>query len=122
MVVQLVLSVEVWIWNAVAYAVSQSRPTWQMLWEEPRSTSSHCGSENALDQRVPVLPSVAAAAGVPAFSVDDAVVVLFSATLVVPQVPVPPPLALIVQVNVDEPVTPVPSRAETVTLLVPAAV
>ena len=39
----------------------------------PRSTCNHCGSENALDQRVPVLPSTAADAGVPAFSVDDAV-------------------------------------------------
>ena len=47
-----------------------------MLWEEPRSTSSHWGSEKAEDQRVPVLPSVASAAGVPAFSVEDAVVVL----------------------------------------------
>jgi len=44
-----------------------------MLWEEPRSTSSHCGSENALDQRVPVLPSTALEAGKLAFSVDDAV-------------------------------------------------
>src|ERR1700733_3525758 len=57
-----------------------------MLCEEPRSTSSHCGSENALDQRVPVLPSVASAAGGPAFSVDEAVGVLFSPALVVPQV------------------------------------
>ncbi len=39
----------------------------------PRSTWSHCGSLNALDQRVPVLPSTAAEAGVPAFSVEDAV-------------------------------------------------
>src|SRR6185312_14584036 len=52
---------------------SQLRVTWQMDWEEPRSTSSHCGSEKALDQRVPVLPSTAAEAGVPAFSADDAV-------------------------------------------------
>src|SRR6202035_4649321 len=57
-----------------------------MLCEEPRSTSSHWGSENALDQRVPVLPSVASAAGVPAFSCEDAVVGWFSAALVVPQV------------------------------------
>src|ERR1700684_799849 len=92
-----------------------------MLFDEPRSTSSHCGSENADDHLVPVLPSVASAAGVPAFSVDDAVVGWFSATLVVPQVP-PPPLALTVQVKVDEPDAPVPSRAVTVTLLVPAAV
>src|SRR4051812_22990852 len=40
----------------------------------PRSTCSHCGSVNALDQRVAVrLPSTAADAGVPAFSVDEAV-------------------------------------------------
>src|ERR1700759_3585944 len=62
-----------------------------MDWEEPRSTSSHCGSEKALDQRVPVFPSTAAEAGVPAFSVEDAVAVLFSARFVVPQVPPPPP-------------------------------
>jgi hypothetical protein len=35
---------------------------------------------------VVVLPSTAALAGVPAFSVEEAVAVLFSATLVVPQV------------------------------------
>src|ERR1035438_10507178 len=62
-----------------------------MAWLEPRSTSSHCGSENALDQRVPRLPSTASAAGKPAFSVEDAVAVLFSARLVVPQLPPPPP-------------------------------
>src|SRR5262245_34534886 len=39
----------------------------------PRSTWIHCGSLNALDQRVPVLPSTAAEAGKVAFSVDDAV-------------------------------------------------
>ena len=57
------LSVDTWIWNAVAYAASQSMLTPQMLCDEPRSTSSHCGSENADDHRVPVLPSTAAAAG-----------------------------------------------------------
>src|SRR5258707_586266 len=62
------------------------RPTPQMLCVDPRSTSSHCGSANADDQRVPVFPSTAFAAGVPAFSVEDAVAVLFSATLVVPHV------------------------------------
>src|SRR5882757_2064444 len=62
-----------------------------MLWDEPRSTWSHWGSENALDQRVPVFPSTAFAAGVPAFSVEDAVAVLFRARLVVPQLPPPPP-------------------------------
>src|SRR5258708_5391528 len=44
-----------------------------MVSTEPRSTWSHCGSLNALDQRVPVLPSTAEAAGVPTFSTDDAV-------------------------------------------------
>src|ERR1700751_6066293 len=39
----------------------------------PRSTCNHCGSLYALDHRVPVLPSTAALAGVPAFSVDEAV-------------------------------------------------
>ncbi len=39
----------------------------------PRSTCSHCGSEKALDQRVPVLPSTAFEAGNAAFSSDDAV-------------------------------------------------
>src|SRR5690349_14661795 len=39
----------------------------------PRSTWIHCGSANALDQRVPGLPSTAAEAGVPALSVDEAV-------------------------------------------------
>src|ERR1035437_3166510 len=91
MEVQVDPSGEVWIWNAVAYAVSQFRVTRQIDWVVPRSTSSHCGSENALDQRVPVFPSTASAAGVPTFSVEDAVAVLFSVTLVVPRVP-PPPL------------------------------
>src|SRR5436305_1265643 len=72
MLVQVVLSVDVWIWNDLPYAVSQFRVTWQMLCELPRSTSTHCGSLAALDQRVPVLPSTAADAGVPAFSMDDA--------------------------------------------------
>src|ERR1700750_2623929 len=62
-----------------------------MDWEEPRWTPSHWGSEKAEDQRVPVLPSTAAEAGVPAFSVEEAVAGLFSATLVVPQVAGPPP-------------------------------
>src|SRR5215472_7297503 len=58
----------------------------QIDWLEPRSTSSHCGSENALDHRVPVLPSTALDAGKPEFSSDEAVAVLFSATFVVPHV------------------------------------
>ena len=44
-----------------------------MVAVDPRSTWSHCGSLAALDHRVPVLPSTAALAGVPAFSTDDAV-------------------------------------------------
>ena len=65
---------EVWIWNAVAYAASQfSDDLADRAAAAPRSTWSHCGSLNALDQRVPVLPSTAAAAGVPAFSVEEAV-------------------------------------------------
>src|SRR5690242_2294676 len=57
-----------------------------MDWLLPRSTSSHCGSEKALDQRVPVLPSTAFEAGKLALSVEDAVAVLPWAMLVVPQV------------------------------------
>ncbi len=60
--------------------------TWQIDWLLPRSTSSHCGSEKALDQRVPVLPSTALEAGKLAFSVEEAVAVLPWAMLVVPQV------------------------------------
>src|ERR1039457_2484820 len=73
MVVQVVPSGEVWIWNAVAYAASQFRTTWVIDALAPRSTCSHCGSENALDQRVLVFPSTAFAAGYAALSVDDAV-------------------------------------------------
>ena len=47
----------------MAYAASQFRTTWQIDCVLPRSTWSHCGSLNALDQRVPVLPSTAADAG-----------------------------------------------------------
>jgi hypothetical protein len=72
-VVQLVALSETWIWYAVAYAASHCRTTWLTTLDDPRSTCSHCGSLNWLDQRVPVLPSTAAEAGVPAFSVDDAV-------------------------------------------------
>src|SRR6202035_5071735 len=60
--------------------------TWQMDWVEPRSTSSHWGSEKALDQRVDRLPSVALEAGQLAPCSDDAVVGWCSAMLVVPQV------------------------------------
>src|SRR5919201_4815562 len=89
MLVQVELSADTWIWNAVAYAASHCRVAPQMLCVDPRSTSSHCGSENADDHRVPVLPSVAFAAGELAFSVDDAVAAWFSAALAVPQVPPP---------------------------------
>ena len=61
--VQVELSLDTWIWNAVAYAASQRMPTLQICCWEPRSTSSHCGSLAALDQRVPGLPSVASGAG-----------------------------------------------------------
>src|ERR1022692_4903833 len=56
-----------------------------MAWLDPRSTWSHCGSANALDQRVPVLPSTAAEAGKLALSVDDAVAGRPAARLVLPQ-------------------------------------
>src|SRR5260221_466673 len=46
---------------------------WQIGWDDPRSTWSHCGSLKALDQRVVVSPSTAAEAGVVAFSTEDAV-------------------------------------------------
>jgi hypothetical protein len=72
----------------VAYAASQLSDTPQIDWLVPRSTSSHCGSLNALDQRVAVLPSVAAEAGnCWPFSSDEAVVGWFSAMSVVPQDP-----------------------------------
>src|SRR5450631_216680 len=120
MEVQVVPAGEVWIWNALPYAFSQFRTTWQIDWVEPRSTSSHCGSENALDQRVPRLPSTASWAGEPAFSSEEAVAVLFSARFVVPQVPPPP--AVTVQLNEADPEAPVVSLAVTVTLEVPAVV
>ena len=71
--VQFVPSGDVWIWNAVAYAVSHCSTTWLRVAVLPRSTSSHWGSEKALDHLVPVLPSTAAEAGKVAFSVEDAV-------------------------------------------------
>ena len=48
--------------------------TWQTDWVEPRSTSSHWGSEKALDQRVDRLPSVALAGRPGGPWIDDAVV------------------------------------------------
>src|SRR6266851_4594661 len=72
--VQFVPSGDVWIWNALPYAASHCSTTWVIEALAPRSTCSHCGSLNALDQRVAVLPSTAFAAGNVAFSTDDAVV------------------------------------------------
>src|SRR5258705_4619152 len=71
--VHVVPSGDVWIWNAVAYAGSHCSTTCVMLADAPRSTWIHCGSVNCDDHRVPVFPSTAADAGVPAFSVDEAV-------------------------------------------------
>src|ERR1700704_2796480 len=90
--VQFTASGDVWIWNALPYAASQFSVTWQIDWLDPRSTCSHCGSLKALDQRVAVLPSTAAEAGVPAFSVDDAVAGWFRAAAVGLQ---PPPLPIV---------------------------
>src|ERR1700730_1118394 len=59
--------------------------TWQTGWAVPRSTSSHWGSEKALDQRVVRLPSVALEAGQAGPCIDDAVVGWCSARFVVPQ-------------------------------------
>src|SRR6185369_9666641 len=88
MFVQLVPLADVWIWNDRAYAASQVRTTRQIDCDDPRSTWIHCGSLNALDQRVPVLPSNAADAGNVAFSVDDAEAGRPCAALVVLQPPV----------------------------------
>ena len=90
--VQVTASGEVCIWNALPYAASQFSVTLQMFWLDPRSTCSHCGSLKALDQRVPVLPSNAAEAGVPAPSIDDAVAGWLRAAFAVPQPP--PPLSV----------------------------
>src|SRR5216683_1231915 len=87
--VQVEPSGDVWIWNDFAYAASQVSTTWQIVWVEPRSTSSHCGSEKALDQRVPRFPSTAFEAGKVAFSSEDAVAGWFRATLAVPHPPPP---------------------------------
>src|SRR5258708_5326657 len=71
--VQAVPSGEAWIWKALPYAVSQYSTTWVIEAVAPRSTCSHCGSLNALDQRVLRLPSTAAEAGYEALSMEDAV-------------------------------------------------
>ncbi len=75
--VHAVPSGDTWILNALPYAASQVSTTWLIDAEAPRSTWSHCGSLKALAQRVPVVfPSKAAEAGVPAFSVEEAVAAL----------------------------------------------
>src|SRR6266571_9133681 len=73
MLVHAVPSGDTWIWYALPYAASHCRTTWLTVADAPRSTWIHCGSLKALDQRVPVLPSTAAEAGVPAPSTDEAV-------------------------------------------------
>ena len=78
-----------WIWNDRANAVSQLRVTPQTVVLAPRSTCTHCGSLNALDQRVPGLPSTALPAGKEAFSVEDAVAGRPSAAFAVPQTAAP---------------------------------
>src|SRR5256885_9325984 len=85
LVVQLLASAETWSWKARPKAVSQFSPIRQTSCELPRSTWMDWGSLNALDHRVPALPSTAFAAGKLAFSVDVALAGRFSATLVVPQ-------------------------------------
>ena len=86
MLVQFALSVDTWIWNAVAYAVSQFRVTPQMLCAgaevdlQPLRVGERARPAGA------GVPVHRGAAGMPAFSVEEAVAVLFSATLVVPQV------------------------------------
>ena len=63
---------------------------WQICICAPRSTIHHCGSEKALDQRVPAFPSFPAEAGLAAFSTEEALAGLLRAALAVPQlVPVP---------------------------------
>ena len=72
MLVQFAPSALVWIWKARAYAASHCTWTWVTVAVAPRSTRSHCGSLQALPQRVSARPSKAAAAGVPPFSWDEA--------------------------------------------------
>ena len=60
MLVQLLPSGDVWIWKARAYAASHCNWTWVMVAVAPRSTRSHCGSLQALPQRVSDRPSNAA--------------------------------------------------------------
>src|SRR6266540_4730246 len=92
MLVHVEPSVDTWIWKALAYATSQVSTTWQIPTVLPRSTCTHFWSLNWLDHRVPALPSNAAHAGVPAFSIEDAVAGLPCAALAVPQPGAPPPM------------------------------
>src|SRR5262245_66451821 len=87
--VHVVALAEVWISKARPNAASQRSTTRQTDTAPPRSTCIHCGSLNALDHRVPLLPSTALAAGVPAFSTEEAVAGRPCATFVVPQTGVP---------------------------------
>src|SRR5437764_15454723 len=73
MVVQVLLSLDVCSWKALPYAASHVRVTELIAAVAPRSTVSHCASDQPLDQRVPVSPSTAAEAPkVVAFSVEEA--------------------------------------------------
>jgi len=58
-VVQVLPSLDVWIWYDRPNAVSQRRTIRLIVRVLPRSTRIHCGSLNALDHRVPPLPSTA---------------------------------------------------------------
>ncbi len=54
---------DTWTLYDLAYAASQLMPMRQICCGEPRSTLSHWGSLDPLDQRLPGSPSVAADAG-----------------------------------------------------------
>src|SRR4051812_50096947 len=75
-------SVDNWMVNALAYAFSQLIAIRLIEVVAPRSTWNHWLAANALDQRVPLLPSTAAEAGVPAHSTDEAVTGLPCDTIV----------------------------------------
>jgi hypothetical protein len=72
MVVQVVALGETSMRYAVAYAASQFSRIRLIVAVPPRSTWSHCGSLNWLDQRVVARPSSAAAGALPP-SCDEAV-------------------------------------------------
>src|SRR4051794_8008577 len=71
-VVHVLLLLETWIWYAFPYAASQLRRTRVTEHTADRSTVIHWGSLAAEDQRVPVFPSTARFAAVPAFSTEEA--------------------------------------------------